>query len=75
MSKKNRSQYPDDYGKRVPGALPDILSPISVDQEGDKLVPRNDILEIAPDFCRGGQLKDPLGLVYSISKDGTKNGD
>lgn len=73
--KTSQRQYPDDYGARVPGCLPDILSPISIDQEGDKLVPRNDMAEIAPEFNRGGQLKDPLGLLYTISKDGTKNGD
>ncbi len=72
MARNSKSMYPDDYGKAVPGALPDILGPLNVDNEGDKLVPPNDIRELAPPFVEGSSLPDPLGLVYSIEKDGSK---
>ncbi len=75
MAKKgSKSLYPDDYGRGMPGVLPDILSPISVDNEGDKLVPPNDLGEIAPGFVHGGQIPDPLDLIYQIETDGTKGG-
>jgi hypothetical protein len=66
--------YPDDYGVVLGKVLPNILTPLKIDQEGDKLVPPNDMAEVAGALCAGGELKDPLGLVYSISKDGTKGG-
>jgi hypothetical protein len=67
-----KSLYPDDYGRQVPGALPDVLGPLNVDNEGDKLVPPNDIRELAPPFVEGTSLPDPLDLVYQIEKDGSK---
>lgn len=69
MAKKN--QYPDIYG-RATKALPDILGPLNMDEEGDVLVPRNDMAEVAPELNMGGRLRDPLGLVYEIETDGTK---
>ena len=67
-------KYPDDYGKRKPGALPDILGPLNVGDEGDKLVPENDMAEVAGAMCKGTGSPDPLDLVYIIEKDGTKGG-
>lgn len=75
MAKKRNSGYPDDYGIVLGNVLPDLLTPIKIDAEGDKLVPPNDMADVAPELSAGGQLKDPLGLVYSISKDGRKGGD
>ena len=74
MAKKSTGQYPDDYGRQVKGALPDVLTPLNVDEEGDKLVPRNDMVEVAGAMCRGTGSPDPLDLVYIIEKDGTKGG-
>jgi len=72
MARNGKSMYPDDYGKQVPGALPDILGPLNVDNEGDKLVPPNDIRALAPPFVEGTRLPDPLDLVYQIETDGSK---
>jgi len=66
-----RSSYPDSYG--VPTkALPDILGPLNIADEGDVLVPQNDMAEVAPAMAMGGKLRDPLDLVYCIETDGTK---
>ena len=70
--RSQKSMYPDDYGRQLPGVLPDVLSPISVDNEGDKLVPPNDLGALAKPFVKGTEIPDPLDLVYQIEKDGTK---
>lgn len=72
MAKGSKSQYPDDYGVVLPNTLPNILTPLSTDNEGDELVPPNDMKGVAPQFTKGGSLHDPLGLISPISKDGTK---
>lgn len=69
---KNSGQYPDSYGKNKGGALPDILGPLNVESEGDKLVPQNDMGEVGGAMCDGAGSPDPLDLVYIIEKDGAK---
>jgi hypothetical protein len=66
-----RSGYPDTYGYPTK-ALPDIMGPLNIQEEGDILVPPNDMAEVAPELCMGGRLRDPLDLVYCIETDGTK---
>jgi hypothetical protein len=61
------SQYPDTYGKPTK-ALPDILGPLNVDQQGDKLVPSNDMAAVAPTWATGKESKDPLGVVIKGGK-------
>lgn len=68
-----KGKYPDEYGKRT-SALPDILGPLNIDSEGDKLVPPNDMAEVAGQMCDGTGSPDPLGIVYIIEKDGSKKG-
>ena len=73
MAKRSaKSMWPDDYGKQVRGALPDVLGPLNIDNEGDKLVPPNDIAYLAPPFVEGTQVPDPLNLVYQIETDGSR---
>jgi hypothetical protein len=69
MAKK--SMYPDTYGKPT-SALPDVLGPLNVDNEGDELVPPNDMAEVAPDFCHGHPSPDPLSLISVIQGKGGK---
>jgi hypothetical protein len=62
MAKK--SSYPDTYGIPVKGTMKDLLSPICMDQQGDGLVPPNDLKAL------GGKMgddeyvsPDPLDLI------------
>jgi hypothetical protein len=59
--------YPDTYGKETK-ALPDILGPLNIDQQGDKLVPPNDMAEIAPSWNMGRESRDPLGVMIKGGK-------
>jgi hypothetical protein len=59
--------YPDSYGKPTK-ALPDILGPLNVDQQGDKLVPANDMAAVAPPWVMGKESKDPLGVTIKGGK-------
>jgi hypothetical protein len=59
--------YPDEYG-RPTKALPDILGPLNIDQQGDKLVPANDMAEVAPGWVTGKESRDPLGVVIKGGK-------
>lgn len=59
--------YPDQYGKTTK-ALPDICGPLNVDQEGDSLVPPNDMAEVAPGWVTGKESRDPLGVVIKGGK-------
>jgi len=61
------SKYPDEYGKPTK-ALPDILGPLNIDQQGDKLVPPNDMAEVAPGWVTGKESRDPLGVVIKGGK-------
>ena len=70
---KKRNQYPDDYGVVLGNVLPDILTPLKVDEEGDKLVPRNDMAEVAHELQAGRSLRDPLGVLTGIHTDGRKD--
>jgi hypothetical protein len=62
-----KRQYPDAYGKQT-SALPDILGPLNIDQEGDSLVPVNVMNEVADGWCHGKESKDPLGVVVKGGK-------
>jgi hypothetical protein len=65
MSK--RSGYPDMYG--VPTkALPDILGPLNIDQQGDNLVPANDMAEVGKPWVMGSESRDPLGVLIKGGK-------
>jgi hypothetical protein len=59
--------YPDSYGKATK-ALPDILGPLNIASQGDKLVPENDMAEVAPSWASGKESKDPLGVVIKGGK-------
>lgn len=63
--------YPETYGKRTK-ALPDIESPLNIDAEGDKLVPQNDMAEVAGKLAMGGECPDPLGLLTAIEGKGKR---
>ncbi len=60
--------YPEKYGNRMKGVLPDFETPLAVNAEkGDSGVPQNDMGAIP---WSGGQgAPDPLGVVI---KDGKK---
>ena len=65
-------KYPDSYGKKT-SALPDILGPLNIDNEGDKLVPRNDMAEVAGAMCDGERFsRSSRSSFIMISKDGSK---
>ena len=59
--------YPDTYGKPTK-ALPDINGPLNINQEGDSLVPDNDMAGVAPGWVMGKESKDPLGVVIKGGK-------
>jgi hypothetical protein len=59
--------YPDTYGKPTK-ALPDILGPLNIEQQGDKLVPANDMAEIAAPWVTGKESRDPLGVLIKGGK-------
>jgi hypothetical protein len=64
MAKKS-GQYPDLYGSPTK-ALPDILGPLNIDEEGDKCVPRNDMNEFPR--ADGTIGPDPIGLFIKGGK-------
>lgn len=66
-----KSGYPDIYGKTT-RALPDIMGPLNIDEEGDKLVPPNDMAEVGGRFVTGGSCPDPLGFLTAIEGRGKK---
>jgi len=50
--------------KKNSGALPDITGPLNVPaMPGDKLVPANDMADVAGSLSKGTECPDPLGLV------------
>lgn len=55
------------YGKETK-ALPDIKGPLNIDQQGDKLVPPNDMAGVASGPCMGKESRDPLGVVIRGGK-------
>jgi hypothetical protein len=59
--------YPDEYGKKTK-ALPEIMGPLNIDQEGDSLVPANDMAEVAPGWVTGKESRDPLGAIVKGGK-------
>ena len=60
-------KYPSTYGKATK-ALPDIVGPLHIDQEGDTFVPANDMAEVAPSWAQGKESCDPLGVVIKGGK-------
>lgn len=62
-----KSGYPDTYGKET-SALPDIMGPLNIDQQGDSLAPANDMAAVAPGWVTGKSSKDPLGVVVGGGK-------
>jgi hypothetical protein len=66
-------QYPDTYGVPVKGAQEDMLTPLTIDEEGDKLVPRNDMKEVAGRVGDKDYISpDPMGYLAPFGKDGKK---
>jgi hypothetical protein len=63
--------YPETYGHPTK-ALPDIEGPLNIEHEGDKLVPDNDMAEIAGRFVTGGECPDPLGLLTFVEGKGKR---
>ena len=59
------SKFPDNYGK-VTKALPDIMGPLNINSEGDKLVPPNDMQEVGGAMADGKDSPDPLGLLKGM---------
>jgi hypothetical protein len=67
-------QYPDMYGTPVKGVLPDMATPLNIDEEGDVLVPRNDMRAVGGTLGNSGKgevAPDPLDLILRFG-DGTK---
>ena len=62
-----KSGYPQTYGKET-SALPDIMGPLNIDQQGDTLAPANDMLNTAPGWVTGKEPRDPLGVVIKGGK-------
>jgi len=66
MAKKVRgAAYPDTYGTPTQ-ALPDVLGPLNIDQEGDQFVPPNDMAEVATPWSKGTKPNDPLALIKGL---------
>lgn len=65
-------QYPDSYGVPIKGSQELMLTPLAIDEEGDKLVPRNDMKAVAGKMGDTGYISpDPLDLLKPFG-DGTK---
>jgi hypothetical protein len=62
-----KGQYPDQYGRETK-AIPDIMGPLNIDQEGDSLVPANDMAEVAGSWGTGKESPDPLGAIIKGGK-------
>ena len=62
-----KGKYPEEYGKET-SALPDIKGPLNIDQQGDTLVPPNDMAGTGAGWATGKSSKDPLGVVISGGK-------
>lgn len=72
MAKGKGRQYPDVYGTPIKGAHVDMLTPLTVEQEGDSLVPKNDMKAVAGRMGDAGYVSpDPLDLIKPFG-DGTK---
>lgn len=63
-----REGYPSTYGKPMKGVLSEFLTPLSIECEGDNLVPENDMGEIA--LAGRESVPDPLSYVSVIEKGG-----
>lgn len=61
------AKYPETYGKKMPGVLPDLDGPLSVGAEAGDPVPQNDMGALP--WNSGASAPDPLGVVI---KDGKK---
>lgn len=65
-----KNEYPSTYGRPTKGALPDILGPLNIEGEGDRLTPANDMAEIG--MASGSGVKDPLDLIPARDGSGKK---
>lgn len=71
MAKK--SQYPDTYGVPITGAQVDMSGPLYIDQQGDVLVPPNDMKSVGGKMGDKGYVApDPLDVITMFG-DGTKS--
>lgn len=59
-----KDTYPPVYGKPTK-ALPDIMGPLNIDQEGDS-TPHNDMAGVADGLATGKKVNDPLGLIKGL---------
>lgn len=59
--------YPSEYGKKMPGVLPDFATPLNIDTE-EADVPKNDMGAIPP---KSG-FPDPLGVIVGGEGKGKK---
>jgi hypothetical protein len=66
-----KSGYPDLYGTPLKGVLPDMATPLNINEQGDVLVPGNDMGEVAGKLSKGQECPDPLGFLKPFG-DGTK---
>jgi len=72
VPRQKSMEYPDTYGTPITGAMEDLLSPLSIDEEGDQLVPRNDMKEVGGKMGDTNYVSpDPLDLIKQFG-DGTK---
>jgi len=60
-----KSGYPDSYG-RPTKALPDVLGPLNIDEEGDSFVPPNDMADVADGMAKGTECPDPMGFLKGL---------
>jgi hypothetical protein len=73
MAKKGG--YPDIYGSPLKGVLPDMATPLNIEDEGDVLVPPNDMRAVGGTLGNSGPgevAPDPLDFIKRFG-DGTKS--
>jgi hypothetical protein len=69
---RNKGKYPNTYGDVVQGTHYNMLTPLTVDDRGDELVPPNDMHAVAGSVGDKDYISpDPLGVVSF--GDGTKS--
>lgn len=69
---RSKGKYPNTYGDVVSGTMYNMLTPCSVDDRGDELVPANDMKSVAGKIGDKDYISpDPLGVV--TFGDGTKS--
>jgi hypothetical protein len=61
------SEYPPVYGKEMKGVLSEFKTPLTIEQQGDSLVPPNDMGDVGLASARD-TVPDPLSLISVIGK-------